>query len=131
MYLLLREPVGWAAAGAGAATPGAEFRDGCRKFPYGRVIRYAGSHPGANRAHGASTLTRHRIRPMNEHRKPRWALYALLAAATIGAGYELRTAAIEARLFSKIASALDYAVEPGKSDRIVLPEAGAMDRRRG
>jgi membrane peptidoglycan carboxypeptidase len=68
---------------------------------------------------------------MNEHRKPRWALYALLAAATIGAGYELRTAAIEARLFSKIASALDYAVEPGKSDRIVFPEAGPMDRRRG
>ena len=72
------------------------------------------------------TLTMHPT-----HKKPRWALYALLAAASVGAGYELHTAALEARLFSKIASSLDYVVEPGKSDRIVFPEAGPMDRRRG
>jgi membrane peptidoglycan carboxypeptidase len=72
-----------------------------------------------------------RIVPMNAQKKPRWALYALLAAASIGAGYELRTAGIEARLFSKIASSLDYEVEPGKSDRIVFPAPGPMDRRRG
>ncbi|HEU5311092.1 MAG TPA: glycosyl transferase family 51, partial [Candidatus Eisenbacteria bacterium] len=68
---------------------------------------------------------------MNAHRKPRWALYALLAVASIGAGYELRTAALEARFFSKIASTLNYAVEPGKSDRIQFPAPGPMDRRRG
>ena len=68
---------------------------------------------------------------MHTHRKPRWALYALLAVASIGAGYELRTAALEARFFSKIASTLNYAVEPGKSDRIQFPAPGPMDRRRG
>ena len=68
---------------------------------------------------------------MHAHKKPRWALYALLAAASVGAGYELRTAAIEARLFSKIASSLDYAVEPGRSDRIAFPAPGPLDHRRG
>ena len=69
--------------------------------------------------------------PMHAHWKSRWPLYAFLVVASIAAGYELRTAALEARLFSKIASTLDYDVEPGKSDRIAFPAQGPMDRRRG
>src|SRR6188508_736378 len=134
-YLAMRKPVEWMAAGADTSSPGTDFRDGCTKFPRGRANPYGRNASrsrgttGAVSARGASTYMNVRTLTMHPtHKKPRWALYALLAAASVGAGYELHTAALEARLFSKIASSLDYEVEPGKSDRIVFPEAGPMDR---
>lgn len=59
----------------------------------------------------------------------------LWAAAGIGlvlfAHWELSTAAIESRMFSALASRMNYRVEPGKSPLIRFPKSGPFDKRLG
>jgi membrane peptidoglycan carboxypeptidase len=61
----------------------------------------------------------------------RWTATIAIGLVVAAAGLELRTAALEARLLSKIASDMKYTVEPGPSSRIVFPHGGPLDERRG
>src|SRR5262249_11250332 len=54
-------------------------------------------------------------------------LLALLALAA----YEMRPSVLESRLFSSFASYLTWRVAPGPSPRVVFPDHGPLDNRRG
>jgi membrane peptidoglycan carboxypeptidase len=59
-------------------------------------------------------------------------LVAMVAVAFLAtAVYELRTSALQAKLFSTIAARLSYKVNPGPSTRIVFPETGPFNETRG
>jgi membrane peptidoglycan carboxypeptidase len=63
---------------------------------------------------------------------PGWVYVLALAALALALGwYELRTSALQALVFSRLAAALSYTVEPGPSPRIAFPADGPFDERRG
>ncbi|HEX5032182.1 MAG TPA: transglycosylase domain-containing protein [Candidatus Eisenbacteria bacterium] len=61
----------------------------------------------------------------------RWPAMVAIAVVVLAAGFELRTAALEANVLAKVASGMTYKVEPGPSHRIVFPRGGPLDERRG
>jgi membrane peptidoglycan carboxypeptidase len=61
-----------------------------------------------------------------------WLLLVIAIAALAYAMYaEMRTSRLQAREFSRWASSLTYAVQPGPSEAIVYPGAGPFDKRLG
>jgi len=65
-------------------------------------------------------------------RVPRWARFTLLVGLCLTlAAYEVRTSALQSRLFSWWAGRLTYTLEPGPSPRIAFPRTGPLDQRLG
>src|SRR5262249_19365267 len=63
--------------------------------------------------------------------KPRWFGLAIIPILVATGVYETRTSALQARLFSAIASRLTYQVTQGASSRIVFPQNGPFNDARG
>jgi hypothetical protein len=62
---------------------------------------------------------------------PRWCALAIIPILVVTGLYETHTSALQARLFSAIASRLTYQVNRGASSRIVFPESGPFNEARG
>jgi membrane peptidoglycan carboxypeptidase len=59
----------------------------------------------------------------------KWGILALILLSS--AGYELRTSALQARVFSSYAAAVSFTVSAGQSDEIAFPQNGPFDEFRG
>lgn len=76
-------------------------------------------------------------RVMRLVREVRWGRVAMATGVGLALGvagavyYELRTSALQARLFADRAALHQWRVEPGPSDRILFPEPGPYDIRLG
>jgi membrane peptidoglycan carboxypeptidase len=63
---------------------------------------------------------------------PRWVFWGLISAfLTATMVLEVRTAAFQSRFFYLYAKQLNYTIEPGPSSRIVFPQGGPFNLRRG
>jgi hypothetical protein len=63
---------------------------------------------------------------------PRWLIWLVIfLALALAVLHEMRTSALQSRLFSCWASHIAYAVAPGPSPNIVFPQGGPFDLRLG